>query len=249
MTFISRYVTVAGRRMHVTSRTAPGVPWVLLHGLAVSHRYLMPTARALPGSVHAPDLPGFGRSAAPRRVLGPREHAAVIAAWMDVEGMRDARLLGGSYGCQVAAELAIARPDLVSLLVLAGPTADPAAGSVRHVLRLLRDLPTEDPRQLPVVAAGALAAGPRRILGTLRAAVRHRMEDRLPLVTAPILLLRGRRDPIAPDGWTSRLATVAGCRAITLAGAHNVVTTAGPRVAAAATAFASEATPRKSRKA
>ncbi|GAB7038610.1 MULTISPECIES: alpha/beta fold hydrolase [Catenuloplanes] len=241
MTFNSRYVTVSGRRLHVRSRAGSGTPWVLLHGLAVSHRYLMPTARALPGPVHAPDLPGFGRSAAPRRVLGPREHAAVLAAWMDAEGMRGARLLGGSYGCQVAVELAIARPDLVSALVLAGPTADPAAGVVRHVLRLLRDLPIEDPRQLPVVTAGALAAGPRRIIGTLRTAVRHRMEDRLPLVTAPVLVLRGRRDPIAPDAWTARLAAVAGCRTVTLPGAaHNVVTTAGPRVAGLATAFAAE---------
>ncbi|GAB7051711.1 hypothetical protein JCM9534A_68370 [Catenuloplanes indicus JCM 9534] len=230
---------MAGRRLHVRSRAASGTPWVLLHGLAVSHRYLMPTARALPGPVHAPDLPGFGRSAGPRRVLTPREHAAVLATWMDADGLRGARLLGGSYGCQVAVELAIARPDLVSLLVLAGPTADPAAGSVRHALRLLRDLPIEDPRQFPVVTAGALAAGPRRVVGTLRTAVRHRMENRLPLVTAPVLLLRGRRDPIAPAAWTAHLAALAGCRTITLpTAAHNIVTTAGPRVAGLASAFA-----------
>ncbi|MDR7274890.1 alpha/beta fold hydrolase [Catenuloplanes atrovinosus] len=239
MTFISRYVRVAGRRLHVRSRALPGTPWVLLHGLAVSHRYLMPTATALPGPVYAPDLPGFGRSGAPRRALDPREHAAVIAAWMDADGLRGARVLGGSYGCQVAVELAISRPDLAGLLVLAGPTADPAAGMVAHALRLARDLPREDLRHMPAVVAGTLAAGPRRIVATLRTAVRHRIERRLPLVTAPVLVLRGEHDPIAPDAWTSFLAGVASCRTLTVPGAgHNVVTTAGPRVAAAATAFA-----------
>jgi pimeloyl-ACP methyl ester carboxylesterase len=39
--------------------------WLLVHGLAVSHRYLMPTAAALAGTVYVPDLPGFGLSDKP----------------------------------------------------------------------------------------------------------------------------------------------------------------------------------------
>ena len=47
--FTSRYRSVAGLRLHVRTRAgtdSPGPAWVLLHGLAVSHRYLMPTAAA-----------------------------------------------------------------------------------------------------------------------------------------------------------------------------------------------------------
>jgi pimeloyl-ACP methyl ester carboxylesterase len=46
-------------------------PVILLHGLAVSHRYLMPLAARLADHrpVHVVDLPGFGLSGDPGRVL------------------------------------------------------------------------------------------------------------------------------------------------------------------------------------
>lgn len=243
--FTSRFPSVAGRRLHVRSRAGAqitGTPWVLLHGLAVSHRYLMPTAEALDGPVHVPDLPGFGRSPGPSGALGPEKHAAVIAAWMDAEGLRGARVLGGSFGCQVAVELAIDRPDLVSALVLQGPMADPAAATmIGQAWRLLRDVRHEDPRQFPAVAAGTIAAGPVRIAGTLRRSVRYRIESRLPLLTVPVLVVRGEHDPIAPPAWTATVARLASGRVTEIPGAaHNAVTTAGPQIAAAATSFVAD---------
>ncbi|WP_157239069.1 alpha/beta fold hydrolase [Catenuloplanes japonicus] len=218
---------------------------MLLHGLAVSHRYLMPTAEALGGGVHVPDLPGFGRSRGPRRAFGAGEHAEVIAAWMDAEGLRGARVLGGSFGCQVGVELAIRRPDLVSALVLLGPMADPAAATmIGQAWRLVRDFRHEDLRQLPIVLSGSLAAGPVRIAGTLRRSVRYRIERRLPLITVPVLVLRGENDTIAPEPWASLVARLTSARMVTIPGAaHNAVTTAGPLVAAAATSFVEELAP------
>ena len=241
--FASRRVPVAGIRLHIRSRTGrpAGRPWVLLHGLAVSHRYLMPTAAALPaGPVHVPDLPGFGLSDKPHRVYDAAEHAAVIARWMDAEGIEDAYLLGNSFGCQVAVELAVYRPDLVSALVLVGPTADPAAATAGgQICRWLRDLLSEDPRQTSILAADLADAKPRRVLLTLRHCVRHHVENRLPLVQAPVLFLRGRYDPIAPVSWLHRAAALvpdARTGEVPRA-AHNAVTTAGEEVAARAVAF------------
>jgi pimeloyl-ACP methyl ester carboxylesterase len=247
--FISRRVPAAGLRLHVRSRAARhiGRPWILLHGLAVSHRYLMPTAAALTGgAVHVPDLPGFGLSDKPRRVYDAAEHAGVIATWMDAQGIEDAYLLGNSFGCQVAVELAVRRPDLVSALVLVGPTADPAAASAgAQIGRWLRDLLREDPRQTSILAADLADAGARRVLLTLRHCVRHHVERRLPLVQAPVLFLRGRHDPIAPVAWLRRAAgLVPDGRTGEVAGAaHNAVTTAGEDVAAQATAFVTAAVP------
>lgn len=46
--FHSRTTTVRGLPTHDLHAAGPGgLPIVLVHGLAVSHRYLMPTARAL----------------------------------------------------------------------------------------------------------------------------------------------------------------------------------------------------------
>jgi len=247
--FTSRRVPAAGLRLHVRSRAGEhtGRPWVLLHGLAVSHRYLMPAAAALTGGpVHVPDLPGFGLSDKPRRVYDAAEHAGVIAAWLDAEGIDNAYVLGNSFGCQVTVELAVRRPDLVAALVLVGLTADPVAATAGgQIGRLLRDLPAEDPRQASILAADLADAGARRVLLTLRHSVRHRVERRLPLVQAPVLFLRGRHDPIAPLSWLHRAADLApdGWTGEVPRAAHNAVTTAGEDVAAQAVAFVTAAVP------
>jgi pimeloyl-ACP methyl ester carboxylesterase len=240
--FVSRWTAVGGLRLHVRSRTADtGRPWVLLHGLAVSHRYLMPTAAALTGGpVHVPDLPGFGLSGKPREVYDVEHHCAAVAAWMDTEGLTGARVLGNSFGCQVAVELAVRRPDLVRALVLVGPTVDPAAPTATgQARRWLVDLAGEDPHQARISAADVRDAGVRRILTTLRLSVRHRIDRRLPLVQAPVLLLRGEHDPIAPPAWIEQAArlTPEAVTGVVPGAAHNAITTAGSVVARLATEF------------
>lgn len=214
---------------------------MLLHGLAVSHRYLMPTARRLgPGSVYVPDLAGFGLSGKPASVLDVGEHAAMVAGLMDMLGIGRAALLGNSFGCQVAAELAVRRPDLVGVLILVGPTTDPAAATGwGQTRRLLRDLVHEDVRQAPILARDIREAGVRRILTTLRHAVADDIYGKLPAIRVPTMLLRGGRDPIAPRPWLERMAgQLARVSAVTIDGAaHNVVTTAGVETAAVVRRF------------
>lgn len=239
--FTSRHRTVGGLRLHVRSRTGSGGRvWVLLHGLAVSHRYLMPTAAALPGDVHVPDLPGFGLSENPARVYDVADHAAVVAAWMDAEGIAGAGVVANSFGCQVAVELAVRRPDLAAALVLVGPTVDPAAPTAAgQVWRWLRDLAYEDPAQLRIIGRDVRDAGPHRVLRTLLHSTRHAMPRRLPLVTAPVLVLRGEHDRIASTAWARRAAALVrdGSAGVVPRAAHNAVTTAGASVAARAVAF------------
>jgi pimeloyl-ACP methyl ester carboxylesterase len=238
--FTSRVVLVEGLRLHVRQRVDPssaGAAWLLVHGLAVSHRYLMPTAAALPGTVYVPDLPGFGLSQHPAGVFGPARHATVLDALADELGLHTVTLLGNSFGCQVAVELAIRRPDLVSALVLVGPTPDPAAASMTgQALRWLLDLTREDPRQATILLRDVRDAGPWRVLRTLRHSVRHRMQDRLGLLSAPLLVLRGERDPIVPTRWAAGASRTVPPADVPGA-AHNAVTTAGPLVAARAVAF------------
>lgn len=63
------------------------------------------------------DLRGFGRSPL---TPGPPADARDLAALLDGLGVERAALVAASYGGRVALELAVARPDLVELLVLAG---------------------------------------------------------------------------------------------------------------------------------
>jgi pimeloyl-ACP methyl ester carboxylesterase len=56
--------------------------------------------------VLVPDLPGFGESFDPGRLLSPAEVAEVLERWLDASGVRPAGLIGFSFGSLVAIELA-----------------------------------------------------------------------------------------------------------------------------------------------
>jgi pimeloyl-ACP methyl ester carboxylesterase len=241
--FTSRWHQVGARCLHIRQRLAGGstaIPCVLLHGLAVSHRYLMPTARCLrQRDVYVPDMLGFGLSDKPTTVLNVIQHAQVLATWLDSLGT-PAAVLGNSFGCQVAVELAGRRPDLVAALILVGPTTDPGAASMSAQLgRLMRDLPGEDWRQAPILYADIRDAGARRVVTTLRHAVRDRIDTKLPGCHMPTLLVRGAHDRIAPQPWLERAAALTpDARTLVIEkAAHNAVTTAGPELATAIDTF------------
>ena len=205
--FESRWQTVRGVDTHDrASLASPNAtpPLVLVHGLAVSHRYLMPLAARLAGHhpVHVIDLPGFGLSGDPGRVLNVPEHADHLADWLEATGLPRTVVLGNSFGCQVAVHLAVRYPDRVRGLVLVGPTIDPAARTAfRQILRWLGDTALEDPLQLPILLRDLRDAGPHRVAETLAHALRDPIEHKLPLISMPVLVTRGSREPIVPMAW------------------------------------------------
>jgi pimeloyl-ACP methyl ester carboxylesterase len=97
---------------------------VLVHGLGLSQRYMMPLARELASNCHVyvPDQPGFGGSGHPEHVLDMVGLADALADWTRSTGLRNAVFLGNSQGCQIIAQLAVRHPELVSAAVLQGPT-------------------------------------------------------------------------------------------------------------------------------
>ena len=135
------------RRWDADARSRLGGPWgraavVLVHGLVVSARYMIPAMKqlALRHRVYAPDLPGFGKSGKPARVPGVPGLSDALARWMRKLGLERTALVGNSMGCQIIAELAVRHPDLVERVVLQGPTMDPLARStLRQIGRLLLD--------------------------------------------------------------------------------------------------------------
>jgi pimeloyl-ACP methyl ester carboxylesterase len=210
--FRSGWTAVGGTRMHArVSAGGTGPRIVLVHGLAVSHRYLMPTAALLARRhpVGVPDLPGFGLSEEPGAVLDTRALADALDGWLAATGGGPVVLLGNSFGCQVIVDLVARRPEVAAALVLAGPTVDPAARSAtRQVLRWLWDAPREDPTQAPVLLRDARDAGIRRLAGTLRHSVRDRIEGKLPAVPVPTLVVRGGVEPIVPARWAAEVTAL-----------------------------------------
>jgi pimeloyl-ACP methyl ester carboxylesterase len=187
-----------------------GPPVVLVHGLGVSGRYLLPTARALAARGFrslVPDLPGFGRSTRPPRPLRLDELSGVLDRLAETAGVEHGTFLANSLGCQVVTRLAATRPDRVERLVLAGPTVDASARDpVRQAWRLALDALREPPELMRVVAADYLRAGPLTVAATAVEALRDRIEEQARLVRARTLVVRGARDPLVPEAWAARLA-------------------------------------------
>lgn len=177
---------------------------VLVHGLVVSSRYMVPTAELLATHyrVYAPDLPGFGKSDKPPRVLNVAELSDSLAAWMGKIGLRSAALVGNSFGCQIIVEFALRHPERIEKAVLQGPTVDPLGRTaLRQVGRLLLDGVREPPSLLPIELLDYLDAGFRRSVRTFRYMLECRIEERLPQMYVPTLVVRGSRDPIVPQRW------------------------------------------------
>ena len=208
-----RWRDVGGLRLHERYREDGGgarSPIVCVHGLGVSSRYLLPTAARLAERhrVYVLDLPGFGHSDDPPRVLDVRGHADVLAEWLAAAGIHRAVFLGNSMGCQVIVDLASRVPAIVERAILVGPTMDAHARTLpRQTARLLATGAFEPPGLNMLVAFEYLfVAGPRRTLATALAALADPIEEKLSLVRAPTLVVRGTRDRIVPQRWAAEVA-------------------------------------------
>ena len=208
----SKQTCVDGLQIHyrTSEEVVPeGRPTVILvHGLIVSSRYMVPTLKRMARHyrTYAPDLPGFGRSEKPPHTLDVAGLSNALSAWMDVVGLKRAVLVGNSMGCQIIANLAVRRPELVERAVLLGPTMDPQGRSVsRHIARFLRDMPREPLSLLGIELRDYLAAGTRRGWHTFRYALEDRVEENLLRLRAPALVVRGSRDPICPQRWAEEM--------------------------------------------
>jgi pimeloyl-ACP methyl ester carboxylesterase len=184
-------------------------PVVLVHGLGMSSRYMVPLARCLAPHfrVHAPDLPGFGMSEKPRQALSVRQLADALAAWMEMSGLRRAALIGNSLGCEILVEFALRYPDRALRLVLQGPTPDP------HFVSPLRQIAFfavtglfERPSLAWVALSDYLRCGIRRYISTFHDMNANRMEGKLPHVAARTLVVWGTRDYLVPRGSAEHVA-------------------------------------------
>lgn len=209
---ISTWTRAGGFTIHAKSSTAassdeaPTV--VMVHGVGVSHRYLMPTAELLAAfcRVWVPDLPGFGLSSKPNHILTLQELCDELAEWMRAVNIRSASLLGQSFGCQIVADFAVRYRPLIDSAVLQGPTVDPAARTARQQLwRWFVNGRHEAPAQALVILRDYRDCGLRRVFRTFRYALDDHIEGTLPHVQVPTLVVRGSRDAIVSQRWAEEV--------------------------------------------
>jgi 2-hydroxy-6-oxonona-2,4-dienedioate hydrolase len=211
--FRSDWTMVAGVRMHARSATGPSGarPAVLLPGIGLSYRYMMPLAAALTvwAPVHVIDQPGGGLSDRPGRRLGLAGLADALLGWIETAGVNAPAVVANSYGCQVAVQAAVQEPARIDRLVLLSPTADPEARNMGRLLRRwMRNSRRERPSQLIINLRDYGEAGPRSVLAALAPMLGDRIEDKLPSVACPALVVRGERDAIVSQGWADEVTAL-----------------------------------------
>ena len=211
----SFWATIDGLRAHArisTDASRAGLASiVMVHGLSVSSRYMVPTARLLARhrQVYAPDLPGFGKSDHPDTVLDIAGLADALEHWLRLLGIGPAVMVGNSMGCQIIAELAVRHPGRIERAVLVGPTVDWHGRTLlEQARRLLVNIPLEPLSSILTQGRDYWAAGLRRTIATFRHALASPIEERLATATFPILIVRGEYDPIAPQRWCEELASL-----------------------------------------
>ena len=222
-------------------------PIVFVHGYVFASRTWQPTLERLATShlVLAPDLTGFGWTSTASPPLDVAGHGRALLVLLDTAGIGRAVFVGTSLGSQIVAQLAADHPDRVLGVVLVSPTFDPAEPSLpRQLLRLGADVAAEWPSVWFEHLRDFVLAGPSRVLATIRRGWEHRIDEVLPGVHVPAVVVRGSRDPLVSRAWARKAAALLpNGRALEVRGGPRLLGHGSP----AALARSSRSTSRRSR--
>ena len=251
-----RTVLVDGLTVRV--RTTPGPetpasprsPYVLVHGLGMTHRYYdrLRAELAADAVVHTVDLPGYGLSPRPRTHLGVEDHARLIVEALSALGVVSCTLVGHSMGVQFVTAAALRAPRLAERVVLIGPVVDRQRRTVlQQAVSLGHDTFRETPSANALVFVDYLRTGLRWYVRQLLPMLEYPLERAVEQLDCPVLVMRGGRDPVARQRWSRELAERARDGALVeIDGQGHVVQHSAARpVAADIIAFAMRTAPRE----
>ncbi len=193
-----------------------GEPLLLVHGLMGEgenwERVLEPlghSTRAL-----ALEMPVLELKAADLSITGLAGYAQ---RFLDLVGVRRTVIAGNSLGGQIAVEMALAKPDLVSGLILTGSSGLFERSFSRPPLRPSRAFVRQKMEEIffdhSIITPEWVEASWRmvnnrsyalRLLRLARAARKHDVEPRLRALRVPTLIIWGKDDQITPPHVAKR---------------------------------------------
>ena len=226
-----RFVRTAMGLRHV-AMAGQGVPVLLLHQTPRSwdeYRDVLPLLGRNVQAI-AMDTPGFGDSEALAGEASIEAWAAAALATLDALGIGTACVVGHHTGAVIALEIAAVAADRVPALVLSSCALVDAARRAAHAGKTpidaverhtdglhLRQLwqarqslyPTGNIDLLERFVRDALRAGPMAAEGH-RVVNRYHMEERLPLISCPTLVIDAVADPHAHPSAARLAAAIVG---------------------------------------
>jgi pimeloyl-ACP methyl ester carboxylesterase len=216
---------------------------VLLHGWGSSASLMRPLALPLAATYHvlSPDLPGHGATPPPPEPWGVPEHARLVAALLVSEGLQRVTIIGHSNGGRIALYMA-SDPEfapLIERIVLISPSGIHPTRSAGYYLRsgIARALKAPMallPLRLRLIGMDWLrhtwvwpllgSSDFRQLHGVMRETfvktVNCYLEDRLGLITVPVLVLWGTEDDaISRTQMTTLVAGLPNATLVPLPGA------------------------------
>jgi pimeloyl-ACP methyl ester carboxylesterase len=197
-----RWTLVRGTPVYHRAREVEDAPVILhLHGFAISGSYMVPTAALLADefTTYVPDLPGFGRSPRPERVLTIPELADSAAAFLDSVGAERATVVGNSLGCTVLGAFAQRHPDRLERAVMVSPAGGKQSQPLpRAIWQLIQDAPREPPTMATVAVPDYVSFGVVTTYKLFVAMTQFPAFQSLIEIDKPLLAVLGVRDPLLP---------------------------------------------------
>ncbi len=243
-------------------------PWLtpdtvlLVHGNSESSRAWTQWVPYLAGHyrVIRIDMPGFGASTAPADYAwSARELAADIARFLDALAIVRCHLIGAKYGGSIALQLASDQPRrFLSLCIFGSPARGVGTGNADKIrAKGVRQWAAETMRsRLGSTASEAQiawwtelmgATDQRAALGSSTALVTMNLDDRLPLIKAPTLIVTTQESGLqAVEAVRQYAARIPDARVIVLEGDSYHIAAVEPEVCARhALAFMAEIAARR----
>lgn len=110
---------------------------IWLHGWQQNHKALLPLAKFFDNIAinYLIDLPGFGKSQIPDSIWGSKDYGDNIAKWLSTKTKIKTIIVGFSFGCRVAMQLALHHKTLVDRIIL---IAAPGIKRKRSILFIIK---------------------------------------------------------------------------------------------------------------
>ena len=221
---------IGSEEIFVTDTGGDKPALLFAHGLTFDHTVWQSQVGVFPADfrVVCVDLRGHGRSTAANPDISFEDHAADLAALIDILGLKDVTLVGWSMGGAIAQLFAATYSGKISRLVLVGSTPQLLADDkFEHALppeaaqelvtlmaqnyakgcaALCSMMEPEDQRVTAMLTAISTKSRPDIVLNTIQSAGARSLLGYLPKISTPTTVIGGSNDAICLPVVTTYLA-------------------------------------------